>query len=257
MHVMHGQKPGAHCPRPAEMRRRYLLGVKWSQVQILSARPENMQVRSGFRTEERPQPLAIRLPVGQECPKAMYQAMASFAHWQVESAQLDHCEDRWTSSRSLRETRSSIASEPPGAHGSPARRRLVLLRHRLDEAEHPRARLSRHRWAGYQVRSHAFPSRETARGGLRGLGGHWPRIRPRARSGLWLKLLVVVALRVGNRLCISVARDGRSQLNFGRAQRNCVSSYLPGWGYEPSRSLIVHVRSQTPNCPQRRAQPYL
>ena len=37
--------------RPAEMRYRYLLGVKWSQVQILSARPNKTrsdQHRSGF-----------------------------------------------------------------------------------------------------------------------------------------------------------------------------------------------------------------
>lgn len=36
----------------------------------------------------------------------------------------------------------------------------------------------------------------------------------RARSGLRLKLLVVVALRAGHRLCISVARDARSQLKL-------------------------------------------
>jgi len=33
-------------PRPAEMRYHYFLGVKWSQVQILSARPELAQVRA-------------------------------------------------------------------------------------------------------------------------------------------------------------------------------------------------------------------
>jgi hypothetical protein len=37
---MHVYKPAAYCPRPAQMRYRYLLGVKWSQVQILSARPQ-------------------------------------------------------------------------------------------------------------------------------------------------------------------------------------------------------------------------
>ena len=35
--------------RPGETGYRYLLGVKWSQVQILSARPEFMQLRAGFR----------------------------------------------------------------------------------------------------------------------------------------------------------------------------------------------------------------
>jgi hypothetical protein len=38
VHVSHGRKPATHCPRPAKTRYRYLLGVKWSQVQILSAR---------------------------------------------------------------------------------------------------------------------------------------------------------------------------------------------------------------------------
>jgi hypothetical protein len=35
---MRGHSRPADYPRPAEMRYRYLLGVKWSQVQILSAR---------------------------------------------------------------------------------------------------------------------------------------------------------------------------------------------------------------------------
>jgi hypothetical protein len=35
-----------HICRPAEMCYRYFLGVKWSQVQILSARPENPQVNA-------------------------------------------------------------------------------------------------------------------------------------------------------------------------------------------------------------------
>jgi hypothetical protein len=34
--------------RPGKTRYRYFLGVKWSQVQILSARREKMQVESGF-----------------------------------------------------------------------------------------------------------------------------------------------------------------------------------------------------------------
>ena len=46
MHVMHGQKPAAYGPRPEEMRYRYLLGVKWSQVQILSARPMSARPKS-------------------------------------------------------------------------------------------------------------------------------------------------------------------------------------------------------------------
>lgn len=32
--------------------------------------------------------------------------------------------------------------------------------------------------------------------------------------------------------------------------------YLLGWMCELSRTLIVHVGSQAPNCPQRLAQPY-
>jgi hypothetical protein len=35
--------------RPAEMRYRYLLGVKWSQVQILSARPEKCHLSCSFQ----------------------------------------------------------------------------------------------------------------------------------------------------------------------------------------------------------------
>jgi Universal stress protein family len=45
---------GRHWPRPAEMRYHYLLGVKWSQVQILSARPKFLQVRGGFGEMSRP-----------------------------------------------------------------------------------------------------------------------------------------------------------------------------------------------------------
>ena len=35
---MHAHESAAYCPRPGKMGYRYLLGVKWSQVQILSAR---------------------------------------------------------------------------------------------------------------------------------------------------------------------------------------------------------------------------
>ena len=39
---------GVNRRRPGKTRYRSFLGVKWSQVQILSARPENMQVRAYF-----------------------------------------------------------------------------------------------------------------------------------------------------------------------------------------------------------------
>src|ERR1700704_914467 len=38
--------------RPAEMRCRHFLGVKWSQVQILSARPEKTPVRGLLTVDE-------------------------------------------------------------------------------------------------------------------------------------------------------------------------------------------------------------
>ena len=44
------------------------LGVKWSQVQILSARPEKQQFTGGFCTLGRPEPTARIAPVGQEWP---------------------------------------------------------------------------------------------------------------------------------------------------------------------------------------------
>jgi hypothetical protein len=44
-----------HRHQPGDMRYRYFLGVKWSQVQILSARPEFTQVISGFG--DNPEPL--------------------------------------------------------------------------------------------------------------------------------------------------------------------------------------------------------
>jgi hypothetical protein len=43
----HTPRPGSeNHRRPGKTRYRYFLGVKWSQVQILSARPENVQVRA-------------------------------------------------------------------------------------------------------------------------------------------------------------------------------------------------------------------
>jgi hypothetical protein len=45
----HTPRPGSeNCWRHGKTRCRYFLGVKWSQVQTLSARPQNMQVRAGF-----------------------------------------------------------------------------------------------------------------------------------------------------------------------------------------------------------------
>ena len=131
----------------------------------------------------------------------------------------------------------------PRAHSSLVWRPLALLRRRLDDDEHPFAPLLRHRWAGYQLWSYALPSRETTRGGGWAPGVPWPLVLAARTVRLRLKLQAVVALRVGHRLCISVARDARSQLNFRRDQRNCITSYLLGWRYEPSRTLIVHVRS--------------
>jgi len=37
-----------NASRPGKTRYRYFLGVKWSQVQILSARPEFLQFRGSF-----------------------------------------------------------------------------------------------------------------------------------------------------------------------------------------------------------------
>src|SRR5271166_2886369 len=47
---MHAHQSAAYCPRPAEMRYRHFLGVKWSQVQILSARHTKMI--SGLRRRD-------------------------------------------------------------------------------------------------------------------------------------------------------------------------------------------------------------
>ncbi len=43
VHERHTLRPGhGYRRRPGETRYRYFLGVKWSQVQILSVRPEKM-----------------------------------------------------------------------------------------------------------------------------------------------------------------------------------------------------------------------
>ena len=47
---MHAHESAAYCPRPAEMPYRYLLGVKWSQVQILSARRRKGHLTCGDHT---------------------------------------------------------------------------------------------------------------------------------------------------------------------------------------------------------------
>ena len=45
----HVPRPGSeNRRRPGKTRYRYFLGVKWSQVQILLARPGNGQLRGGF-----------------------------------------------------------------------------------------------------------------------------------------------------------------------------------------------------------------
>jgi hypothetical protein len=58
MHVIRDHRKVVQCGQPGKTRHRYLLGVKWSQVQILSARPELAQVegRIGGIGEARPLP---------------------------------------------------------------------------------------------------------------------------------------------------------------------------------------------------------
>jgi hypothetical protein len=47
---MQGRIPATHCRRPGKTSYRYLLGVKWSQVQILSAERMPLKQFSRGRT---------------------------------------------------------------------------------------------------------------------------------------------------------------------------------------------------------------